>query len=69
MSAVRPFTRRSRASVDRLDVLLFHGLDRHEAHGRAGHGLTDRLCVVAVVLVAAHVGFDELGPISLTVCP
>ena len=47
--------------VDRLDVLLIHGLHRHEAHVRAGHRLADRLGVTRVVLVGLHVRFDELG--------
>jgi hypothetical protein len=46
--------------VHRLDVLLRNRLQRHEAHTRAAHGLTDRLGIDLVVLVALHVGLDEL---------
>ena len=47
-------------AVHRLDILLCRALQRHEAHPRAAHGFADRLGVQQVVLVALHVGLDEL---------
>jgi hypothetical protein len=38
--------------------LLLRALDRHEAHGRPPHSLTDRFGISCIVLVALHVWFD-----------
>ena len=46
--------------VQREHGLLLDALDRHEAHVRSPHRFADRLGVGDIVLVALHVGFDEL---------
>ena len=40
--------------VQRLHVELLVRLDRHKSHARPSHGLGDRLCIDAVVLVGLH---------------
>jgi len=39
------------------DALLFASLDLDKAHGRAGHGLTDRLGIRSIILLPLHIGF------------
>src|SRR5712672_783372 len=41
-------------AVERLDVLLFEGLLRHEPHVPLLYRSADRLCVIAVVLLPAY---------------
>ena len=41
--------------------MLFHVLDRHEAHAGAGDGFADGCGIGRIVLVGLDVGFDELG--------
>src|SRR5210317_2189477 len=45
--------------MDRLDVLLLDGLERHEPHVRARDCLADRFSIVAVILVALDERLDE----------
>ncbi len=47
-------------AMQRQHRLLLYGLDRHETHVRPRHRLTNRLSIVAIVLVALHVRLDEL---------
>jgi hypothetical protein len=47
-------------AVQRKYRLLFWRFHRHEAHIGARHRLTDRLGIVAVVLVGLHIRLDEL---------
>src|SRR5260370_33460655 len=46
--------------MERLQVLLRCALDRHEPNRGAAHGFADCLSVVAVVLVALHLGRHEV---------
>ena len=50
-------------------VLLGNGLDRDEAHVGPPNRFADRLGVVGIVLLALHVGFDELRCDQLDVMP
>jgi hypothetical protein len=47
-------------AVNRLQVLLFHALDRHEPHVRPTRRFTEAFRVIGVVLLALDVRFDEL---------
>ena len=47
--------------MGRLNILLFHRLDGHKPHAGAAHGLTDRLGIIGIDLVALHIGLYELG--------
>ncbi len=46
--------------VQGQNVLLLNALYRYKAHGRTPHRLTYRLGVIRVILIALHIGFDEL---------
>lgn len=48
------------STVKALHILLFDGLDRHEAHRRSLQGLANGFGVIAVGLVALHEGLHEL---------
>jgi len=53
--------------MDRLNVLLFNGLNRDKAHTRSDHPLANRLRIIGVVLVALHVERQEVRCHELTV--
>ena len=46
--------------MQRLQIELVLGLDRHESHGRPLHGFGDRFGILVIVLIGLHEGTDEL---------
>src|SRR5262249_12377937 len=47
-------------AMERLEVLLVNGLDRHKAHGRTRHRFRASLGIAAVIFIGLDVRLDEL---------